>query len=97
MKVTWALPFERVALTPVTTSGLPAGTTAFEAGDAVGVPVDAEFDAVEVKVYEVPFVKPVKVQLVDGEKIVHVADAGATGAGDAVTTYESAGPPPVPI
>jgi hypothetical protein len=50
VKLTCAAPLERVALTPVTTSGLLAGTTAFDAAEEVGVPVDVELLAVEVNV-----------------------------------------------
>ena len=50
MKLTCAPPFERVALTPVTTAGLPAGTTAFDAAEEVGKPAEAELLAVEVNV-----------------------------------------------
>ena len=52
--------------------GTVAGTTAAEALEAD--PVPAAFVAVTVNVYEVPFVRPVTVQLVDA--VVQVNEPG---------------------
>ena len=52
----------RIALAPVGTPGTVAGVTAVEAAEAVPVPI--ALVAVTVKVYEVPFVRPVTMQLV---------------------------------
>ena len=62
--------------TPVGTPGTVAGTTAPDAVDAE--PVPAAFVAVTVNVYEVPFVRPVTVQLV-------VVDVHVDPPGDEVT------------
>ena len=58
--------------TPVGAPGTVAGTTAEDALEAV--PVPAAFVAVTVNVYEVPFVRPVTVQLV--VDVVHVRPPG---------------------
>lgn len=92
---TIALEFEAVAETPVTILGLPAGMTEEDAGDEVDVP--AEFVAVVANLYEVPSSKPEITQDVDGAYTVQLF-AGLSGLPElskAVTTYESAGPPPV--
>ncbi len=52
-----ASPFEATALTPVGVPGAVTGTTEFVALDAVLVPI--AFVAVTVKLYVVPFVRPV--------------------------------------
>jgi hypothetical protein len=49
----------RTAVTPVGAPGIVAGITALEADDAEELP--AAFVAITVKVYAVPFVKPVTV------------------------------------
>ena len=51
------------ATTPVGASGIVAGMTAVEAVEAI--PEPAEFVAMTVKVYDVPFVKDVTVQFKD--------------------------------
>jgi hypothetical protein len=59
-KLTDACPFPAVALTPVGASGTAVGVTLFEGLD--GAPVSpALFVAVTVKVYAIPFVRPVTV------------------------------------
>jgi len=67
----WAFAFA-VADTEVGAPGAVAGTTAPEAVD--GDPGPAAFVAVTVNVYEVPFVRPVTVQLVDA--VVQVNEPG---------------------
>jgi len=64
------------------------GVTAFEAADAAEVP--PPFVAVDVNVYDVPFVKPDTVQLPEAPVTVHVRFPGLD-----VTAYE-AGVPPEP-
>ena len=72
--------------TPVGTPGTVAGTTAPDAVDAE--PVPAAFVAVTVNVYEVPFVRPVTVQLVVA--VVQVSDPG-----EDVTVYPVIALPPL--
>ena len=59
MKLTVAWAFPPVAVPMVGAPGTVTGVTAFEAADAA--PVPAELVAVTVKVYDVPFVRPVTV------------------------------------
>ena len=96
VKRTAALAFDAVAETPVTMLGLPAGVTAADAADAVDVP--AEFVAVVENLYEVPSSKPEITQVVAGAKTLQLFSglSGTPALFNAVTTYESAGPPPLP-
>ena len=96
VKRTVAFVFPATAETPVTTLGLPAGMTAAEAADEVDVP--AEFVAVVANLYEVPSSKPEITHDVEGVYTVQVFDGlrGFPELSNAVTTYESAGPPPLP-
>ena len=66
--VTVACPSPATAVGVAGIPGVP-GTTAFDAADAAEVP--SLFVAVEVNVYEVPFDRPVTVQLVAGDVTVH--------------------------
>ena len=59
MKLTVAWAFPPIAVPMVGAPGTVAGVTAFEAAD--GAPVPTKFVAVTVKVYDVPFVRPVTV------------------------------------
>jgi hypothetical protein len=61
---TVACPAPAVAVTPVGAPGAAAGVTALDAADAG--PVPAEFVAVTVNVYAVPFVSPVTLAVVAG-------------------------------
>ena len=74
-----------VADTAVGATGGPFGITAADAVDAA--PVPAEFVAVTVNVYEVPFVSPETVHEV-------VADAQVNAPGDEVTVYVVIAAPP---
>jgi hypothetical protein len=58
-KATSAWPFPAVAGPIVGAPGTVAGVTALDAAEAL--PVPAEFVAVTVKVYDVPFVRPIMV------------------------------------
>ena len=58
--------------TPVGAPGVVYGVTALEAEDAV--PIPAAFVAVTVKVYDVPGVNPVTLQVSDA--VVHVSEPG---------------------
>jgi hypothetical protein len=78
---------------PATAVGVPGvpggpGITALEAVDDPDVP--SLFVAVDVNVYEVPFVRPVTVQLVAGDVTVHVFVLSST----AVTVYDVGEPVP---
>ncbi len=64
MKLTVASPLPGVAMAPVGAAGTGTGVVAPDAVDAVEVP--AEFVAVTVKVYAVPFVRPVTTHEVAG-------------------------------
>jgi hypothetical protein len=64
------------------------GTTAIDATDELDVP--APFVAVDVKVYDVPFVRPVTVHEPDAPVTVHCALPGFE-----VTVYEVGVPPEV--
>ena len=63
-----------VAVTNVGAPGAVAGTAAPEAADAT--PVPAEFVAVTVNVYEVPFVRPTTVHVVVGAVALHENEPG---------------------
>ena len=67
----WVLALD-VAVTPVGAPGVVAGVAGAEGADAL--PVPAGFRALTVKVYAVPLVSPVTVQLV--EAVEHVRPPG---------------------
>ena len=67
MTVAWALPTATVGV-PGTPGG--PGVTADDAAETLEVPIT--FVAVDVKVYEVPFVSPLTVHEVAGAVTVHV-------------------------
>jgi hypothetical protein len=70
---TWTAPLPRTTVTPVGGSGTVAGVTADDAVEAG--PIPTSFVAVTVKVYGVPLVRPVTVQ-VRASVVVHVIPSG---------------------
>ena len=69
----WPFAFD-VAVTDVGAPGVVAGIAPAEATDAT--PVPAEFVALTVNVYEVPFVRPVTVHEVAGAVALQVNEPG---------------------
>ena len=88
MKVTTAELAAATAPAPVGADGTVRGVTDDDGAEDVDVP--APLVAVAVKVYAVPFVRPLTTHDVAGDVTVHVAPPG-----DAVTVYDVIGDPPL--
>jgi hypothetical protein len=78
-QLTAACAFPADAVTPVGAPGSPKGTTAFEA--ALFGPLPTAFEAYRLKVYEVPFVRPVTVAVTP---VTEKTAEGAAGVGTIV-------------